>query len=102
MPLRLVLVSVLTLVSTLRADPIPNFETSPYFNEQLLSLNLLTDIKVLINAPSAEKFDPAKPTDLVIYSLPNGNSIEQTLGCQLAPGMDWHYNIQHIAAQTRK
>src|SRR5207249_1155938 len=27
---------------------------------------------------------------------------EQTLGCGLEPGMDWHYGIQHIAAQTRK
>lgn len=46
-------------------------------------------------------FDSKKPTDLLIYGCPNGNSIEQTLGCRLEPGMDWHFDIQHIAAQTR-
>lgn len=46
-------------------------------------------------------FDSKMPTDLLIYGCPNGNSIEQTLGCRLEPGMDWHFDIQHIAAQTR-
>ena len=38
---------------------------------------------------------------LVIYALPNGNSIEQTFGKNLEEGDDWHFNIQHIGAQTR-
>jgi hypothetical protein len=38
---------------------------------------------------------------LVLYSLPNGSTIEQTIGKQMKPGDDWHYNIQHIGAQTR-
>jgi len=33
---------------------------------------------------------------LVFYALPNGNSIEQTVGKNLKEGDDWHYNIQHI------
>lgn len=38
---------------------------------------------------------------LVVYATPNGNSIEQTLGCESAPGLDWHFGIQHVAAQIR-
>ncbi len=33
--------------------------------------------------------------------VPNGNSIEHTYGKKLNPGDDWHFDIQHIAAQTR-
>jgi hypothetical protein len=44
---------------------------------------------------------PPEKTELLFYALPNGNTIEQTLGKQLHPGDDWHYGIQHIAAQTR-
>lgn len=38
---------------------------------------------------------------LIFYALPNGNSIEWTMGKTMAAGDDWHYDIQHIAAQTR-
>ena len=41
------------------------------------------------------------PPRLIVFALPNGNTLEQTLGCQMAQGLDWHYDIQHIAAQTR-
>src|SRR5439155_18724777 len=47
-------------------------------------------------------FDPTKPSLLILYACPNGNSIEMTMGAKLEPGMDWHYDIQHIAAQTRR
>lgn len=45
--------------------------------------------------------DPRKNTTLVFFALPNGNSIEWTEGKKMAPGDDWHYDIQHIGAQTR-
>jgi hypothetical protein len=48
-----------------------------------------------------ERLDPARPVDLILYALPNGNTTAQTMGRRLAPGMDWHFDIQHIAAQTR-
>ena len=54
-----------------------------------------------INAPSEENFDSTKKTLLVFYALPNGNSIEWTIGKKLEPGDDWHFDIQHIGAQTR-
>jgi hypothetical protein len=37
----------------------------------------------------------------LLYALPNGNTIEQTLGCKMKSGLDWHYDIQHVAAQVR-
>jgi len=39
---------------------------------------------------------------VVLFAAPNGSTIEQTLGCQQAAGRDWHFDIQHIAAQHRK
>ena len=55
----------------------------------------------IVIAPPAAEFKPDKPTLLVIYATPNGNTAEQTLGCQLAEGLDWHFDIQHAAAQWR-
>ena len=63
--------------------------------------NYEPEIRVLINAPSAELFDPNKPTEVVLFALPNGNTIEQTIGKKLNSGDDWHFDIQHIGAQTR-
>jgi proline-specific peptidase len=45
--------------------------------------------------------DRARPIDLILYALPNGNSTEQTIGRKLTDGMDWHFDIQNIGAQTR-
>src|SRR5438132_6660735 len=56
--------------------------------------------RIVLNAPA--EMDAAKPTLLILYAIPNGNTIEQTLGAKLEPGMDWHFDIQHIAAQVRK
>ncbi|MEJ5996087.1 hypothetical protein WG904_16785 [Pedobacter sp. Du54] len=41
-----------------------------------------------------------KPTKIIIFALPNGNTTAQTFGKRLAQGDDWHYDIQHIGAQT--
>jgi hypothetical protein len=56
--------------------------------------------RILINAP-LKGFEQGRRVLLIFFALPNGNSIEQTSGKNLKPGDDWHYNIQHIAAQTR-
>ena len=58
-------------------------------------------MRILINAPARESFTADKPVLLVFYALPNGNTIEQTAGKALQPGDDWHFDIQHIGAQTR-
>ena len=77
------------------------FVISPYFNEQVCTFNYDPEIRVFINAPAIKKFDILQPTEIIIYALPNGNTIEQTIGKKLNPGDDWHFDIQHIAAQTR-
>ena len=57
------------------------------------------ETRVLINAP--KEIDRSKPVMLVLYALPNGNTIEMTAGKKLKKGDDWHFDIQHIAAQIR-
>jgi hypothetical protein len=57
-------------------------------------------VRIILNKPG--DFDPARPTRLILFATPNGNTAEQTLGARLEPGMDWHYDIQHVAAQVRK
>ena len=52
-------------------------------------------------APPVSDFHPLQPTTLIVYALPNGNTTEQTIGKALAPGDDWHFDIQHIGAQMR-
>lgn len=80
---------------------LPCFSASPYFGEQELAFTYAPGIRININAPSSEDFDKSKPTRLILYALPNGNSITQTIGKLPAAGDDWHYQIQHIGAQTR-
>lgn len=80
---------------------LPGFSISPYFNEQVKTFVYNPEVRIHINAPSIQKFDPSKPTALAFFSLPNGNTIEMTVGKQVSPSDDWHYDIQHIGAQTR-
>jgi hypothetical protein len=80
--------------------PLPGFRKSAWFDEQVREVWVSDGVRVVANAPA--KFDPKKPTRLVIYATPNGNTIEQTLGCGPAEGLDWHFDIQHVAAQVRK
>jgi hypothetical protein len=58
-------------------------------------------VKIHVNAPPRDDFAPDKPVLLIFYALPNGNTTGQTIGRQLSPGDDWHFDIQHIGAQTR-
>lgn len=80
---------------------IPGFVKSQYFDEQVMAYTHNPNVKIEINAPSQATFDPKKPTAIVMYALPNGNSTDWTIGKLEAPGDDWHYQIQHIGAQTR-
>lgn len=93
---------LLAATSFARAQTIlEEFERSPHFAEQVRTLTFDPGIQVYINAPAAGQYDPKKPVRLVLFALPNGNTIEQTEGRKLKPGMDWHYDIQHIGAQIR-
>lgn len=81
---------------------LPGFVASPYCNEQVKAIEFLPEVRIQINAPAEEKFVPTWPTSIILYALPNGNTIEQTAGRRMSEGLDWHFNIQHIAAQTRR
>src|SRR5947209_12634757 len=76
------------------------FHRSPYFGEQVREQWVEGDVRVLVNLPA--DYDPARPTQLVIYATPNGITIEQTLGCAPGAGVDWQFDIQHVAAQVRR
>ncbi|HEX2865685.1 MAG TPA: T9SS type A sorting domain-containing protein [Ignavibacteriales bacterium] len=77
------------------------FIKSPFLNEQILNITFSPEVRIQINAPSESSFDASKPAALVFYALPNGNTIDETIGKKLSSGDDWHYDIQHIGAQTR-
>ncbi len=78
---------------------LPGFQQAAEFGEQERWSRLDSGVRVYVNAPLA--MTRAK-RQLVIYATPNGNTIEQTLGCALAEGRDWHFDIQHVAAQIRR
>lgn len=68
-------------------------------HETNVELKFDPGIRVLVNSP--EPFETNKPIRLILYALPNGNTVEQTIGRKIKPGDDWHFDIQHIGAQTR-
>jgi hypothetical protein len=61
-------------------------------------LTFYKDVTVTIDQPA--QFGKHKPTLIILYALPNGNTTAQTKGKLIKEGDDWHYNIQHISAQT--
>jgi hypothetical protein len=69
-----------------------------FAQEQLTPITNAEGVRIVIDAPTAIS---NKNITLVFYSLPNGNTIEQTIGKKTKEGDDWHFNIQHIGAQTR-
>ncbi len=76
--------------------------TSPAdVNERTRTFHLDEGARVHLNWP-AEAGDEAARRHLILFALPNGNTIEQTVGCRPREGLDWHYDIQHIGAQTRR
>jgi hypothetical protein len=61
------------------------------------SFRMYNDVKISFDYP----LHPRKSkTVLIIYALPNGNTTEQTMGKKMQAGDDWHFDIQHIRAQT--
>ncbi len=77
------------------------FHPSAQFNERLASFILEPGVKVHINAPAESNCPPDKKISLIFYTLPNGNTTEQTIGKKMRTNDDWHFDIQHIGAQTR-
>lgn len=66
------------------------------------SFRIEPGVRVFLDTPA--QMDAKKPTLLVIYATPNGNSIEQTWGAAVAKDdktADWRMDIQHVGAQIR-
>ncbi|MEI8379276.1 MAG: hypothetical protein WCJ09_04050 [Planctomycetota bacterium] len=80
------------------AQQFTGFATVEPFSERIRWERRTNGIKVLVNLPAISKAD--KRT-LVIYATPNGSTIEQTFGTATAPGQDFRFDIQHVAAQIR-
>lgn len=57
------------------------------------------EVNITVEAP--QMMDSTKATEIIFYALPNGNSIEWTAGKFTTGDDDWHYDIQHISAQTK-
>jgi len=83
------------LCELLSADgPVP---IDTYSTNRTQILRPLSDVKLVIQRPiethSGERFS------VVIYALPNGNTIEQTIGRKSLTPEDWRFSIQNIGSQ---
>ncbi len=96
------LICLLAQMDSYAQSRLAGFVASPYWNEQVKTIEFSPEVRIQINAPAEEKLIPTRPTSLIFYALPNGNTIEQTVGRRMSDGLDWHFNIQHIGAQTRR
>lgn len=67
--------------------------------EGLSRFYLNDSVRVTIDRPA--QFIPNNKTIITFYALPNGNTTEQTMGKKMSPDDDWHFDIQHIRAQTQ-
>lgn len=82
------------------AEPLlPDFIRTEQFDEQVRWTRLSAGVRVFIDAPV--RLQRVKRR-LVIFATPNGNTLEQSLGCAAAKDLDWRFDIQHVAAQVRR
>lgn len=96
----LAIIGIVTWTLSTQAEPPAGFRPSPWFGEWVKERGFPEGVRVLANV--AKDYDAKKPTRLVIYATPNGNTIEWTMGRKNATGQDWHFDIQHVAAQVRR
>lgn len=105
-PVRMLVAALVLSCATAAATDNPaltlpdDYVAGPSFGEAVRTLFIDSGVRVGLNLPDA--FKPELQTLLVVFALPNGNTIEQTMGCAPAHGLDWHFDIQHIAAQIRR
>ena len=100
---RLVLLAIVIVACATAAcaDSIKDFTVAGQFREQVRMFKFEPGVTATMVAPPVRDFNPLQPTTLIIYALPNGNTTEWTIGKALAPGDDWHFDIQHTGAQMR-
>lgn len=85
-----------------RPAVLAGFQTGGHFGEQITSYRFEPEVAIHINAPPPDLWDAARPTRLILYTLPNGSTTAETIGRKPAPGRHWRYHIQHIGAQVRR
>tara|TARA_R110000868_G_scaffold5261_1_gene32384 strand:+ start:133720 stop:134835 length:1116 start_codon:yes stop_codon:yes gene_type:complete len=103
--LQIIIMSVIVVCSEnlFAAEPLWNgYVQSPWFDEQYQYLKPGPEVRAIVVAPRPERIKPQRINRVVLFTTPNGNTIEQTLGCEQKEGRDWHFDIQHIAAQHRQ
>lgn len=66
--------------------------------DSLRRFRLLSDVSITVDSP--KNLNSKYETLVILYALPNGNTTEQTMGKKMAAGDDWHFDIQHVGAQT--
>lgn len=66
-------------------------------SQVISSFRIFNDVTITFDEPAKKS---NSPTTIIFFALPNGNSTAQTMGRKLKKGDDWHYDIQHIKAQT--
>ncbi len=97
----LLAIAMVACVSAANADSMEGFTVTGQFREQVHVFKFEPGVTATMVAPPVGEFHPLQPTTLILYALPNGNTTEWTIGKALAPGDDWHFDIQHTGAQTR-
>jgi hypothetical protein len=80
--------------------PLEGFARSPWFGEQVRLVEPSAGVRVLLNAPG--ELRAGAPLRVVLYAAPDGTTLEQTLGCRPAEGLDGRFDSQHVAAQVRR
>lgn len=99
--IRMIGVLMFVGMAFLYAVALPGYTQNEIMREQTRSFEWGGDVDVYINAPSSGHLDPKKETRIIFYALPAGNTIDWTMGKKMGKGDNWHYDIQHIGAQTR-
>lgn len=83
----------------MEASRLPVFDIGDRAPEEIVESHPMERMRAVRNSPAI--MAPTLPHHFVLYGLPNGNSVEWTAGRVMNEDLDWHYDIQHIAAQTR-
>ncbi|HZM14248.1 MAG TPA: hypothetical protein VFB86_08735, partial [Bacteroidales bacterium] len=74
----ILMIMIFSGISALNAQTLPGFASSGSFDEQQMVIeNSPPGTRILINAP-LKGFEEDDRVFLILYALPNGNSIEQT------------------------
>jgi hypothetical protein len=94
-----ILVAVAACAPRQAVIDLSGFSAPSSSGERIRVLDIYPGVTATLVAPA--HVDAGKRIDLILYALPNGNTTAQTAGRKLTEGLDWHFDIQHIGAQTR-